>query len=225
MTIDYTQVGYSEKQKENFPSEMEGNPVLISLDSIKINGIHGKDYINPEDAVKDYLLRQFDSKQLGTYYNWFIDRNGSLYHITPDNKAGHSCVFSLYSTRMSVALPTMCPQHKVDVTDMNNIPDKKIISICTELPDNEKDQYQITPSQEHTLQNLLAYYMKETGIKPKDIMCRSAITRREIEKEILGHKAYKDNITQLVILTSYALMISRKESDITLHENKVISMD
>jgi len=221
MEIEYVQLEYSDEQKENFPSEMEGNPVLISLDSMRINGTHGKHYGSEENAIKDYLLRQFKSKQLGIYYNWFIDRDGRLYHITPDNKAGHSCVFALYSTRMSKVLPSICPQHKVDVTDLSNIPDKKIISICTELSENPEDK-PITTDQEFTLKTLISYYIKNAGIKPKDVLCRSNLTRRDIEKEILGHKAYNNNITELVLMTSYALMISRKEPEITLkHERDI----
>lgn len=219
MNIDYTQIVYSDEQKENFPSELEGNPVFISLDSRRINGTHGKHYDSEDDAIKDFLLREFDSKQLGTYYNWFISKNGKLYHLTPDNKAGHSSVFALYSSRMSMSLPTICPQHKVDVTNLSNIPDKKIISICTELSDFENDA-PISDNQEYVLKNLISYYIKNQEVKPKDVICRSHITRREIEKEILGHEAYKDNITGLVLLTSYALMISRNESEITLNKER-----
>ena len=217
MDIEYTQLEYSEEQKENFPSEMEGNPVLISLDSIRINGTHGRHYDSEADALKDYMLREFDSKQYGTYYNWFITRTGKLYRITPDNKAGHSCVFALYSSRIRQTFPDMCPQHKVDVTDLSNIPDKKIISICTELSEDPEDK-PLTNNQELTLRHLVSYYMKNTGIRPKDIMCRSHITRRDSEKEILGHKAYNNHIADLVLMTSYALMTSRKESEISLRK-------
>lgn len=216
MVIEYSQLKYSDEQKKYFPSDLEGKPVMIALDSIKINGTHGKVYKDSEDALKDYLLREFDSKEHGTYYNWFITRDGRLYHITPNGKAGHSCVFALYSTRMSMTLPGVCPQHKVDVKDMSNVPDKYIISICTELSSDNND-VPLTSSQEFTLRNLIAYHIKALNIKPSDVISRSDLTRNAVEKELLGHKAYANNLPALAILASYSLMITRNEQTISLN--------
>ena len=222
MTINFTKVQFSsEKEKEIFPSEMEGNPVLISLDSRRINGVHGKVYDDSDDVIRDYLIREMDSGALGTYYNWFITRNGRIYLITPSNKAGHSCVFSLYSSRMSMALPKMCPLQRMDVSDLSNIPDKKIISICVEeSADEESDK--ISPQQEASLKQLLAYYFKNVeGLAPKSVINRKQITREERVQESLGCKAYED-IADMVVLTSYALMTARKESTIILEPDEIV---
>ncbi len=225
MKVEFIQINYSDKQKENFPSEMEGNVKLISLDSKRIQGVHGKVYDTSDETVKDYIIRELDSGALGTYYNWFITRNGTIYHITPNNKAGHSSVFKLYSSRMSIAFPEMCPQHKVDVTDLSNIPDKKIISICTELPEDSDSDIILTQHQEYALQNLLSYYFKNVdGLTPKDVLSRHCLTRDTNEKETLGHKAFKTNITKLVVLTSYALMTSRKEPEIELSQSNSLDI-
>ena len=206
--ICYTQISY-ENENEIFPSEMDGNTRVISLDA-KMFNTHGQTFVSDDSKIKDYLTREVQHfNKFGTYYNWIITSMGNIYHITPNNKAGHSSIFKLYSSKMSKYLPEYCPLHEIDVKDLSNTPDKSIESICLEInePNGSFNMFQ-----ENTLKDLLAYLMQQNKkIKPFNVINRSDIPRINTDKQSVGIEAYKDSISKLVVLSSYALQLSRED--------------
>lgn len=219
--IRYTQIHYDEKnEKEIFPSEMDGNVKIVSLDARMFNS-HGRQNIETDDSrVKDYLIREVQHfGKLGLYYNWIITSMGNIYHITPSNKAGHSCVFRLYSSKVSKLLPKYCPLHEIDIKEIDNIPDKAIETICLEITEPNGS---INMIQENTLKELLAYLMQQNkNLKPFNIINRSDIPRTNVDKSSVGIQAYKDSITKFVVMSSYALKLSREDTYLATEEYSV----
>lgn len=216
--IRYTQINY-ENENEIFPSEMDGNTRIISLDA-KMFDTHGQTFVDDDSKIKDYLIREVQHfNKFGTYYNWIITSMGNIYHITPSNKAGHSSVFKLYSGKISKFLPEYCPLHEVDIKNLDNIPDKAIESICLEINGPGGSFNMI---QENTLKDLLAYLMQQNKkIKPFNIINRSDIPRINTDKQSVGIETYKDSISKLVVLSSYALKLSREDHYFITEENSL----
>ena len=219
--IRYTQLYYDEeKEQEIFPSKMDGKPRVVSLDA-KMFRTHGHtDFADDDSLIKDYLIREVQHfNKFGVYYNWIITSMGNIYHITPSNKAGHSSVFKLYSSKISKFIPEYCPLHDIDVKDLNNTPDKLIESICLEINEPGGSFNMI---QENTLKDLLAYIMQQNEkIKPFNIINRSDIPRMNVDKQSIGIEAYKGRLSQLVVLSSYALKLSREDRFIITEEYRL----
>ena len=216
--IRYTQLNY-ENENEIFPSEMDGNTRVISLDA-KMFDTHGQTFVDDDSKIKDYLIREVQHfNKFGTYYNWIITSMGGIYHITPSNKAGHSSIFKLYSSKISNFLPEYCPLHEIDIKNLDNIPDKAIESICLEI---YKPGGSFNMIQENTLKDLLAYLMQQNKkIKPFNIINRSDIPRINTDKQSVGIETYKDSISKLVVLSSYALKLSREDHYFITEENSL----
>lgn len=215
MTIEYNQINYDGKENEIFPCKKE-DPKLIVIDSFQFNNLHGKNFDNSEDMIKDYINREISSNdKLGIYWDWIITKDNKLYKMTPEEKAAHCSEFEYYSHRISTELPGYCPQYKNDITDFTKIPDQVIESICIES-DNDSDG-QPTTNQRQIFINLLAYLFKNKNLKPSDILTRSMLAKADNLKGSLGHSYYKSNISELVIVASYALALTRKENEIGIN--------
>lgn len=215
MNIEYIQINYDGKDDDIFPCKKE-DPELITVDSFQFNNLHGKMFDNSEDMIKDYINREIaTNNKLGIYWDWIITKDGKLYKMTPEEKAAHSSVFEYYSHRISVELPKYCPQYQNDVTDFTKIPDQVIESICIET-DNDSDG-QPNAKQNRAFINLLAYLFKNKNLRPSSILTRSMLAKAENAKAHLGNVYYKNNISDLVIASSYALGITKKENEIGIN--------
>lgn len=216
MNIKYIQINYDGKNiNDIFPCKKE-NPELITVDSFQFNNLHGKIFEKSEDMIKDYINREINTNnKLGIYWDWIITKDGKLYKITPDEKAAHCSTFEYYSNRISVELPKYCPQYQNDLADFTKIPDQVIESICIETDNTSNGQP--NNDQNKLFINLLAYLFKNKDLRPSSILTRSMLAKSENIKSHLGHMYYKNNISELVIASSYALIITKKENEIGIN--------
>lgn len=209
MNIEYVQIKYDVKNIEKiFPSTMEENSRLISLDS--------RSFLQDTDEknkIVDYLKRIVLTG--GTSYNWIISLTGKIYHITPDNKSAKNSLFEFFSERISKELPDYCPQFKIDTNNPDKYPDDVITSICLEEDPNDVTK---VPSgdQRDSFINLLAYFIKNNNITASKLINRNEIPKLQHVKDGIGEKAYKADITSLVVASTYSYLLTKKESEIVL---------
>lgn len=216
MTINYVDITYHPTiYTKTFPLEKKETK-LICLDSFQFNNLHGKEFDDSENMIRDYVNREYNSSnKSGVYWNWVITLDGKIYKMTPNKQAAHCCVFQYYSERISKDLPEYCPQYKIDTEDFTKTPDQVIESICLETKPSAEDlDLQPTKEQRNSLIDLLAYLLKENNLKTFNIITRSMIAKIDNLKKSLGHQFYKNHISELVIIASYAMMQIKKESEI-----------
>ena len=211
MAVDYIQIQYDFKDIEKiFSSTMEEKSKLVSLDSKSF--LQG---VDEETKIADYIKRTVLTG--GTSYNWIITLSGKIYHVTPENKSAKSSLFELFSERISREIPEYCPQYKIDVNNLEKYPDDVITSVC--LEENPNDVLSVpTRDQKSALIHLLAYLIKENNLTASKIINRNEIPKLQHVKRNIGEKAYKNNMTELVIAVTYAYIATKKESEIKLNK-------
>lgn len=123
--------------------------------------INGVVIDNIEDSnefdLTDLIKRQICQKTKGVLFNYFIDDDGSIYHIL-QNFSGRVCKFDTYSNRASTLFPTYCPPTDAKLKPRDFSVDEVLESILVKTKDN-----QMTFETSSSLRNLIIYILGKTN--------------------------------------------------------------
>ena len=216
--IEYKSVKYSEEdKKEMFPLQKEEEISIVVIDSANLN--NGTVFDTEDDKIINYINTQKSRGKFGKLFDFVITKKGKIYKISPDGLSSNVLEFDLYSENISYLLPKYCPQTDGKVIPHTVVPDVAGITILLECDSDEStnvDNGQISEATEQTLEDLLAYYIKNYDVKIKHIIQRNRFPKLETEQKLIGPSMYKSNAVGFVLLTSYALAIERNNTRISL---------
>lgn len=189
----------------------------------------------PEQEIEGYVLRQISTGNKANHIcNYAISRDGIIYKITPNNRAGKACQFDVYSAKASMMFPVECPPTDARLSPRNYGPDKKLISIIV-ATDNTNDSTVDTGimnyKSKNTLVSLCAYIVcsaksNNISISNQDIILRSMFPGETAIKDQCGHVGFRNNILSFMTFKREVLnaantspkydQLFSKESDIII---------
>lgn len=209
--FNYIQVNYDLKKAKNianlFPNKEKK---YIVLDDVRIK--KEKYNLENEEALNEFFYLQ---EKYDIVYDYIISNNGTLYKMSPVDKAGSACSFDKYSYKAGTMLPSACPQYDTTKNKPGETPDQYCISIGVASDNSDEPTFE----QRATLVSLLNSLMLEhESLKPNKVVCRNLFPRQEIVKNSTGHIFYKNNAGRLLTLSTLAKnqfsQCKLKESDV-----------
>ena len=225
MHINYTQLHYSEEiEQKLFPNQRDDNISLIVLESANLN--KGKLFDTENEKILNFLAEQNSYNDGGAVYDYIITKTGSLYKLSPTNKCGTSLKFDLYSEYASKILPSYCPQTDCKIYKPNKHPDQVSVSILVECDNDENTNVDCGVLSDNTkdiVEDVLAYYISNFNINHKNIIGRYRIPKLKEDINRTGPSFFKHDPIYQILTVSYAIAITRNETNIQL--NKISDLD
>lgn len=218
MEISYIKLEYSEEdKKEMFPLQKEEETYIVVLDSANLN--NGKVFESEIDKITNYIETQKRRGEFGKLCDYIITKRGTIYKVSPEGLSSNVLKFDLYSESISVLLPNYCPQTDGKIIPHKTSPDVIASTILIECDGDETtnvDNGEISEASKQSLEDLLAYFMKNQDISTKYILKRNRFPKLETEQNLIGPSMYRSNAVGFLLLTSYAMAIARNNREITL---------
>ena len=169
------------------------------------------DTVTKEEEVFTIVRKNLKLKTKGTFHNYIISREGTIYSCVSPTYAGR-CDEDVYSEKACTLFPNTCPLTDNRVTPHIVRPDTELISICTvSEPDStlgSVDSGKMSQYCEESLKKLLSYVMCKGNV---DDTTRKLTSNNIILRSIFpglssvtrGHVYYRDNPTKFLILKRY----------------------
>ncbi len=228
MNLEYTQLIYSkETEQKLFPNyKEEGNLSLVVLDSANLN--KGKLFDSENDKILNFLTEQNSYKENSVLYDFVITKTGVIYKLTPEGKCGTSLTFDLYSEYASKLLPLHCPQTDGKIYKHEKFPDQVAASIlveCDNDPNTNIDSGILTECTKDSVEDILAYYIKNYGIQYKNIIGRYRLPKTKDDINRTGPSFFKHDPVLQILSISYAVAIARNEHNISIFETDTLQFN